>query len=181
MEKNEIRKIINAKLKKITNEYIDSKSESILFNLKKSKLLENKKIIMFYLNTKNEVKTDFMLKDFEDKEIFLPKVEGEEMFAVKFEGFDKLINGAFNIREPLSNIKAEKIDAVIVPLVAVTRNGVRIGKGKGYYDRFLRDKNVLKIGICYDFQIVEKINKEIQDINLDYIITNKEIIKVENN
>lgn len=180
MTKQEIRELINKKLKGMTKQDIDSKSESILFNLQKSKLLDDKKSIMFYLNIKNEVKTDFMLEYFKDKNIYLPKVNGNNMNAYKFISFEDLEIGSFGIREPKKSKEPENLDAVIVPLVAISRKGERIGKGKGYYDKFLSRYNTLKIGICYDFQIVDNIIKEEQDINLDYIITNKEIIKVEN-
>ena len=53
-----------------------------------------------------------------------------------------------------------------------------MGFGKGYYDRFLENTNAVKIGLCYDFQLLDNIPKESHDIPMNYIITEKEILKI---
>lgn len=181
MNKNIIRKEINTKLNILEQIDIDTKSDKIFQNLKKSGLLNDKKNIMFYLNIKKEVRTDFMLDRLKSKNIYLPKVIDDYMKAYKFRSFKDLEIGAFGIREPKESEEPNFLEAIIVPLVAVTRTGIRVGKGKGYYDKFLKKYNSLKIGICYDFQVINNIEKENHDINLDYVITDKEIIKVESN
>ena len=70
----------------------------------------------------------------------------------------------------------ENPSVVIVPLVACDKNLNRIGMGKGYYDRYLRDKTAIKIGICYDFQVVDKIIPNKTDIPLDIIVTENQIL-----
>jgi len=65
----------------------------------------------------------------------------------------------------------EKVDIVVVPAVAFDLQGHRLGYGKGYYDRFLKKTKAVKVGVAYDFQIVEKLPAEQHDIPVDLIIT----------
>ena len=63
------------------------------------------------------------------------------------------------------------IDMIIVPAIAYDRNGNRIGRGKGYYDRLLQKASALKIGVGYDFQLIPHIDSEPHDIPVDIIVT----------
>src|SRR3989338_3616519 len=87
----------------------------------------------------------------------------------------------FGILEPKESYQREfnpdKLDIVIVPGIAFDKNGHRIGYGYGYYDRFLKTirKETLKIGLAYDFQLIEKIPEERHDVPVDIILTEKEI------
>ena len=65
---------------------------------------------------------------------------------------------------------------ILVPGLAFDRNGGRMGFGKGYYDRLLESSNAVKIGLCYDFQILEKIPTESHDVPMNFVITEKEIL-----
>ena len=90
--------------------------------------------------------------------------------------------GTYNIREPkdLTHIvPLNKIDVVIVPLVAASLDRYRLGYGGGYYDRFLRKlrPDLITIGLSYEMQLFESIPIEEHDIRLDYIVTENKIIK----
>ena len=68
----------------------------------------------------------------------------------------------------------EKIDLAIIPGMAFDKEGNRLGRGKGYYDRLLqqlRDCTIYKIGICFDFQFLDHIPTEPHDIPVDEVIT----------
>ena len=80
---------------------------------------------------------------------------------------------SLGVLEPISYTVLENPSVIIIPLVACDVNKNRIGMGKGYYDRYLKGKNCLKIGICYDFQVVEGIIPNETDVPLDIIITEK--------
>ena len=68
---------------------------------------------------------------------------------------------------------------VIVPGLIFGKNMYRIGYGGGYYDKFLSNKEIsaYKLGICYDFQVIDEIQNDIYDIPVDKIITDKRIIE----
>ena len=95
--------------------------------------------------------------------------------------FDSLIpSGRFGILEPieLAKITYKSIDMVLVPGVIFDKNGYRLGYGLGYYDRFLNKlPKAVKVGLCFDFQVMDKVPREEHDIPVDYIVTDKEIIE----
>lgn len=97
-----------------------------------------------------------------------------------FEGKEKLnISEKFKILEPTSKkiIDQDNIDVAIIPGVAFDIEKNRMGRGKGYYDKFLKDKKFLKVGICFDYQLLDKIPVEVNDIKMDEIISEKRWIR----
>ncbi len=60
---------------------------------------------------------------------------------------------------------------IIVPAVAYDRNGNRVGRGRGYYDRLLSSSAAVKVGVGYDFQLVDEIDAEPHDVPVDIVIT----------
>lgn len=93
---------------------------------------------------------------------------------------DDMEKGAYGILEPKTVRKADEnnIDVILVPGLAFDRNGGRMGFGKGYYDRLLESSKAVKIGLCYDFQILEKIPTESHDVPMNFVITEKEILEI---
>ncbi len=135
------------------------------------------KNVMVFSPFRNEIDittlTSFLLSK-KDVIVSMPKtVNGFQMKAVMVEKMNNLVKGRYGIREPSGNteISPEDIDVIIVPAVAFDRKFNRIGFGAGYYDRFLKRTNALKIGVGYDFQIVSEIPTEEHDQKLDAIIT----------
>ena len=84
--------------------------------------------------------------------------------------------GKFGILEPTSKVSLVDPDLVVVPGLAFDLHLHRLGYGKGYYDRFLKSTSSYKIGICFDFQIVEKIPNESHDQKMDEVISEKRIL-----
>lgn len=77
--------------------------------------------------------------------------------------------------EPISplHLPARRMDAIFCPLTLIDKTGNRVGMGGGFYDRTLKHTNALKIGWCYEFQVVEHITKNRWDMPMDMILTNK--------
>jgi len=94
--------------------------------------------------------------------------------------FRELEEGKYRILEPVDakEVDLDEIDIVLVPGIAFDKKGHRIGYGKGYYDSFLRKVNALKIGLCMDFQIVDKIPSNEWDVGMDIVVSEKQVIKV---
>ncbi len=95
----------------------------------------------------------------------------KDMSFYKFEG--KFVKGKYNIPEPTGELT--EVQTLIVPGSVFDLKGYRIGYGGGYYDKYLKS-NHLKIGVCFDFQVVDELPIESHDVKLDMLITEKRII-----
>ena len=80
--------------------------------------------------------------------------------------------------EPKENcLESEGIEIVLVPTVGITKNGVRLGYGYGYYDRFLASSNAKTISLIYAKQLVKSIPFSEKDVKIDWIVTEEKIIE----
>lgn len=140
----------------------------------------NAEIFMLYYPHKNEVDTTGIIRRLfeKGKTVLLPKVEGKHIVPVKVENLNRLNTGYAGIKEPSGKPFEGKIDIIVVPAVAFDIRGYRLGYGKGFYDRFLeRKEDTLKIGLAYDFQILDQIPVHQHDVPVDIIITPTKTIK----
>lgn len=141
------------------------------------------KSMLFYASKSDEVQTKGMITRAlsEGKRVALPIVREQDLVLSEIRSFEGLIGGKFGILEPKIVVPVEpgKIEAVIVPGVAFDEQGNRIGFGKGYYDRLLKrlGKNVQRIGLAYEFQVVPKIPAGEWDIPIHLIVTEKRTIR----
>lgn len=126
-----------------------------------------------YNSFKSEASTKKIIKALVSagKRVFLPRVEGENIVPV---AFGDTADGAFGIAEPVGQAYAGEIDVTVVPLLAVSERGYRIGYGKGFYDRFLKGRATRKVGLGYSFQI-ENFTEDTWDEPLDEFLTEKGI------
>ena len=88
--------------------------------------------------------------------------------------------GSFHIEEPTGDnvVNPEDIELIVVPAVAYDRKGNRLGRGKGFYDRLLQTTKATKVGIGYEFQLVDEVPVEPHDVGVDIIITENATIVV---
>ena len=186
MNKIEMRKKYLGLRKQMPKEELSGKSEQILSALLSLDAIKNAKIVMLYISYNQEVNTHPLIKILKasGKNICAPICDTDscEMTAYYIDGTDSLVSGAYGILEPKPERKAneEDIDCVIVPACVFGRNFARIGYGKGYYDRFLpKAKNAVKIGLCYDFCLIDNVKADRYDEYVDIIVTEKEVIKKE--
>lgn len=130
---------------------------------------------MLYHSLKDEVDTHaFIRKWSREKRILLPVVTGDDLELRLYTGPEDLTIGAYGIEEPTGALFTDysTIDLIVVPGVAFDRDGNRLGRGKGYYDRLLpRIPSAYKIGICFPFQVVDEVPAEPFDIRMDEIIS----------
>lgn len=171
-KKDEIREEIKTK-----REALDPVKKEKLDKLIFEKILgipdyQKAKTVLVYMAFKNEVDIVELIRD---KQIVLPRVDGERLELYRIESLDDLEEGAFGILEPkktCKKINPDEIDIAFIPGVAFDKKGHRIGFGKGFYDRLNKKLKCQKIGIAYDFQIVEEIPFECHDVPVDLLITN---------
>lgn len=179
MSKAELRKTSRQRKKQLTAEDKKNAEIAVLEKLESCKEFQAAKRILAYYSLPDELPTIQLLTRWnKEKEIFLPRVNGDYLDIARFEP-GSTEEGAFSIQEPTGSelTTVDTIDLLIIPAVGYDRKGNRLGRGKGYYDRLLKDAACPKIGIIYDCQLFENIPTESHDIPVDLIITEKEIIK----
>lgn len=135
--------------------------------------------ILMYHSLPDEISThEFIDRWASRKRFYLPRVNGVNLDILPYDR-TTLRMGAFHIEEPQGDETADisDIELIVVPAVAYDVNGNRVGRGKGYYDRLLQKTSATRIGIAYDFQIVDDIEAEGHDAPVDYIITERRVIK----
>ena len=138
-QKAALRKHLLEKRDATSAELREISSEKIHQNLKKISAYTNSQNIACYFPIGSEINTyDIMLDIIEqNKNLLLPRIVNDNLQFYIVSNLEKLEKGNFEIMEPKDSCeKAEKIDCVLIPTVGVSKSGVRLGYGKGYYDRF---------------------------------------------
>lgn len=186
--KEDLRLEMLKKRQSLSGEEANLLSGKICENFLKEDLLENYESFGLYMSLTErdkEVETNFLFKELKKryKKIFFPRLNKEENNLRFFEdsNIDDFEINKFNIAEPKAKNCKEKEalpQVVFCPGIAFNEQGKRVGFGKGYYDRFFEGKVVIKIGLAYSFQVVkEDIKTDNYDIEMDYIVTDKQVIK----
>lgn len=138
--------------------------------------LQRARVIMVYCALPDEVSMEALVDRWvaEGKTIVLPRVvSNTEMEVRKYGGRHDLAVGAFGILEPTGQTftPLDDIDAVVVPGMAFDREGHRLGRGKGYYDRFLaRVPHTYKIGVCFRHRLLDTVPCDEHDIRMDLVV-----------
>ena len=178
IDKNTLRMQMKQRRRSLDKEEKESKSRTICAAFAALDSFANATTVCVYMDAFNEVQTSYLIDECKKqfKTVVVPVVDGDGIYLSPIsETFRK---GAFGIREPL-NVKKfpkEKVDMFAVPALAFDRFGGRVGFGKGYYDKLLKETDGIKVGLCYGFQLVDLINCESHDILMDYIITEEQVI-----
>ena len=136
---------------------------------------------MYFVSFNNEVDTHEMIRSaLKNKTVIIPKVIHHEIEPSIIIDFDNLMpSGRFNVPEPIEIMKMayKNIDLVLVPGIAFDREGYRLGYGFGFYDKFLKKvPKAVKIGLAFDFQIVDQVPREEHDVPVDFIVTEERVI-----
>lgn len=150
-----------------------SAAEAVFSRLENSAAFQLAEKILIYHSLPDELDTRRFLDKWKNrKKFFLPRVNGVNLEILPYEE-SRLEIGSFHIEEPSGDElhPVEEIEVIIVPGVAFDRKGHRLGRGKGYYDRLLQTAAATKIGVGYEFQLVEEIPVEPHDVRMDIIIT----------
>ncbi len=177
LDKNEARKR-NRKIRdELQKSVIIQKSQIIENYFLKSDIYNISKVIMLYMPLGNEVDTGkiFDAAICDGKQLVFPVTDKKSGIITPFyaSADTKFSCGAFSVMEPKNTSQADalKIDVFVVPGIAFDKSGVRVGFGKGCYDRLLKNVNATKIGFCYDFQVCDEIKHDEHDVKMDFLLT----------
>jgi 5-formyltetrahydrofolate cyclo-ligase len=179
-EKSALRKVLLEKRDTTSYDFIKLASQKIHNRIKQIGVFRDAKKIACYYPIGSEVKTQDIMQELlgNGKEVYLPKVDGQNMSFRKIMGLEDLEKGIYDIMEPKDGCpKTADVEVIIVPTVGITRQGVRLGYGHGFYDRFLSTSKAKSIAITYSKQIVKSIPFSEEDIKINWIVTEEETIE----
>lgn len=150
-------------------------SSSICEHILKSHRYQSADTILAYMPIGREVDIRIVLEQSlkDRKALYLPKVHGKEMRFYQVKDLQRLHPGAYGILEPEENspLNTQK-GLMLVPGVAFTKDGYRIGYGGGFYDRYLCEKQqILAVGVCYEQQLCIQLTLEAFDQPVDELVT----------
>lgn len=186
--KNNLRKEILEKRKNLPSEEVKQSSEKILDFILSSDFYKNSKVIMAYIDFRNEVMTEKLIKTAisDGKRVVVPIsiVETRQLLLSEIINYEEeLEESTYGILEPkkeyIREVDPSLVDLVLVPGVAFDRRGFRIGYGAGYYDRFLEKvrKDTEKVALAFDIQMVDNAYEDEHDFPVEYIVTESGIIE----
>jgi len=181
VEKNKIRKKIFKKLKLQEEEQKIKKSKAVEAELFKRSEFISAKTVMFYVSDNYEVQTRAIIKQALNmgKVVVVPATDAKQKRLIPCEIQDldrQLVKGPYGIYQPkaecMRKFPTSKIDLVLVPGVAFDRGGNRLGRGAGYYDRFLKKlpRKTALLGLAFDFQVLESVPTLSHDTRLTGLI-----------
>jgi len=198
MNKQELRKEIRKRKRQYSQAQLGELSLSAISALRNHPKVREAKTILLYDSLPDEVNTHEWMDELvaEGKQVLLPVVvDDENMILSAYTGRHDLAEGSFHIMEPIGKVFPEErypeIEVAIIPGMSFDDLGHRLGRGKGYYDRFLKkiqsqieelskesnkesykksNKELYKIGVCFGFQKEKSIPSESHDIVMDEVI-----------
>lgn len=174
-----LRGIVEQERRILSPEQVADYSARVMDQIERMSSFRQAKTVMVYYPIHNEVDLRPLLaKYYGQKTLLLPVTHRWGMEVRPYDGEDSLRKGRFGVPEPQTETYKGKIDLILVPGVIFDRHCHRIGRGRGYYDRFLRrHRSSTKIGVCYTFQLQKHdIPHTLLDVRVDRVVTPQETI-----
>lgn len=176
MSKQELRQLIRQRKRHFSQQELEEMSLAVITQLMEHPLLNTAQTLLLYYSLPDEVNTHQLVETLyqQGKTILLPVVTGDSQMELRiYRGVDSMHCGAYGIAEPTGEryLAYKDISLAIIPGMAFDADGHRLGRGKGYYDRFLTQlPDCYKIGICFAFQQVAHVPTQPTDIAIDEVI-----------
>ena len=154
-EKQAIRALVEQKRRIYPAEQAQADAEAIMAQLENMRWFRDAQTVMIYYPIHNEVDLRPILKRYEGQKTFLlPVTHRDSLEPRRYDGEDMMRRGKYHVPEPQTSPWSGKIDLILVPGVVFDPLCNRIGRGGGFYDKFLKKHHkVHQIGVCYDFQL----------------------------
>lgn len=176
-EKNKLRRDLLEKRRTLPQSVQEEKSDLILKTLLSEEVFAEASSVALYFPINGEVDTRGIFRKCVEleKKVFFPKTRGSDLVFLRTRNMEELSPGTFLIPEPPEDAecaRGDELDLVLVPGVAFDLSGNRIGYGKGFYDRFLKDiPRHIRFGLAYRFQVLESVPSHETDVKTGRIIT----------
>lgn len=176
LDKSDLRKCVKAAVKALSLAEKQHLSDSLLEQVEAHSRFAAARTVMLFYSLPDEVCTHAFVERWAAvKTVLLPVVDGDELELRRYIPGGELCESAFHIGAPVGQAFTAyaDIDLVLVPGVAFDAAGNRMGRGRGYYDRFLSQpalKRAYKLGICYPCQLVEQVPTNSFDVPVDAVV-----------
>ena len=172
-----LRKEIRERKRRYTPEELQQFSETLMQQLLEHPRFIAAQTVLLYYALPDEVNTHTLVDTLvnQGKTVLLPAVISDtEMQLRRYRSAADLREGAYHIMEPCGELfeDVSAVDVAVIPGMAFTPDGVRLGRGKGYYDRLLpRLTHAYTIGLCFPFQLLDSIPADTLDRKVDEVYT----------
>lgn len=178
MDKAEVRKMMRERKRAVPADEKLLRSRTIMHRLEHNTDFAAAHVVLLYWSMADEVQThEFVEQWYREKTLLLPCVQGDNLVLRQYTGPECMVSGEqFGIGEPTGDewTDLDAVQLIAVPGVAFDPDGNRMGRGRGFYDRLLKSTpNAVKIGLAYDFQMLDHIPTEPHDVRMDSVITDK--------
>lgn len=177
-QKQALRKAYAETASRLSTAYKEKANERMTDFLLRSSVYRQASSIFIYISTAFEPDTRTIIENawHAEKAVYAPKCYGQgRMDAVQVTDWEGLAPGKLGILEPKDSLRFQIADAVhlcVVPCVAVTRNGLRLGHGAGYYDRWLKGHPSSRtICLCFECLIAQSVPGDPWDVPMDHVLT----------
>lgn len=178
-EQAAMRAVVEQRRRILTKEEVAADSKRIISQIEQMAVFRNAKVVMMYYPVHNEVDLLPLLEKYKDEKTFLfPVTHRRSMEVRPYDGEDMMRKGRLGVPEPQTETYKGHIDLMLVPGVVFDQHCHRIGRGGGYYDKFLaKFPGVKKIGICYSFQLKKhEVPHTLHDRKVDRVVTPQQTI-----
>lgn len=178
MDKKELRRQIRAAKALVTFDEKLERSQTVMKQVERLPQFAKADTILLYWSMDDEVQThDFVNNWYTEKTVLLPCVDGDDLKLRQYTGAECLRAGEqFGIGEPVGPefTELDRVQMIVVPGVAFDHQCNRMGRGRGFYDRLLKSTpNAFKVGVAFDFQLVDEVPVEAFDVKMDCVVAEK--------
>ena len=176
MEKTEVRRLVRELKRAVPSGEKLRRSEAVMAQVEQLPAFREAKVVLLYWSMADEVQTHaFVERWYREKTVLLPCVDGDDLRLRQYTGPGCMTSGEqFGIGEPTGAEWTDlgAVQLIVVPGVAFDSTGTRMGRGRGFYDRLLKSTpQAVKVGVAYNFQMMDSIPTEPHDVKMDVVIS----------
>ena len=177
--KRRLREIMRARQRVLPESYIRAAGENIQGRILASAAYHDAGHLFLYVSLPTEPGTRRIIRQAlaDGKKVYVPCCVGKDMLAVRIADMDALVPGAFGIPEPrirTETASAKGLDLILVPCLAASPDGRRLGHGGGYYDRFLKEQHEKAVCLCFRRMLCADIPITEEDVLIPRIVSEAE-------
>lgn len=173
-EQSALRAVVEQKRRMMSSDQVAEESALVVSQIEQMSAFRDAQTVMLYYPVHNEVDLRPLLSKYESQKTFLfPVVHRRSMEVRPYDGEDMMRKGRLGVPEPQTETWTGSIDLILVPGVVFDHHCHRIGRGGGYYDKFLsHHRRAKKIGVCYSFQLKKHdVPHSLHDLKVDRVVT----------